>query len=173
MHYFGLLSFVSASKQQEQVFDWLVALSGLSTFFTWGSINAAHIRFRIAMKVQGRSLDELPYKANTGVLGAYYGLIMNVAVLALQFWLAVWPIGGKPDATYFFKQYLAAVLVLAVYVIHIVATRNWKFMVDYKDMDLDSGRSDIDIDILKQELEEEREAYKRQPWYYKFYQFWC
>ena len=46
-------------------------------------------------------------------------------------------------------------------------------MVDYKDMDLDSGRSDIDIDILKQELEEEREAYKRQPWYYKFYQFWC
>lgn len=169
----GLLSFVSASKQQEQVFDWLVALSGLSTFFTWGSINAAHIRFRIAMKVQGRSLDELPYKANTGVLGAYYGLIMNVAVLALQFWLAVWPIGGKPDATYFFKQYLAAVLVLAVYVIHKVATRNWKFMVDYKDMDLDSGRSDIDIDILKQELEEERETYKRQPWYYKFYQFWC
>ena len=37
-----------------------------------------------------------------------------------------------------FKQYLAAVLVLAVYVIHKVATRNWKFMVDYKDMDLDS-----------------------------------
>ena len=58
----------------------------------------------LQMKVQGRSLDELPYKANTGVLGAYYGLIMNVAVLALQFWLAVWPIGGKPDATYFLNN---------------------------------------------------------------------
>ena len=125
--FIGLLAFVSASSKQDEVFAWLVALSGLSTFFTWGSINGAYIRYRRAMYVQGRSLDEIPYKANTGVWGAYYGLIMNIVVLGLQFWLALFPIGEKPDATYFFKTYLAAVIVLATYLVHKVWTRNWTF----------------------------------------------
>lgn len=37
------------------VFNWLLALSGLSTIFTWLSINIAHIRFRAAWKAQGHT----------------------------------------------------------------------------------------------------------------------
>ncbi|EER31061.1 hypothetical protein CTRG_05513 [Candida tropicalis MYA-3404] len=171
--FIGLLAFVSASSKQDEVFAWLVALSGLSTFFTWGSINGAYIRYRRAMYVQGRSLDEIPYKANTGVWGAYYGLIMNIVVLGLQFWLALFPIGEKPDATYFFKTYLAAVIVLATYLVHKVWTRNWIFLITAKDIDLDTGRRDLDVELLRQELEEEKELLRSKPWYIKMYRFWC
>ena len=169
----GLLAFVSASSKQDEVFAWLVALSGLSTFFTWGSINGAYIRYRRAMYVQGRSLDEIPYKANTGVWGAYYGLIMNIVVLGLQFWLALFPIGKKPDAVYVFKTYLAAVIVLATYLVHKVWTRNWSFLITAKDIDLDTGRRDLDVELLRQELEEEKELLRSKPWYIKMYRFWC
>ena len=45
---FGLLAFLGESNQQGVVFNWLLALSGLSNFFVWGSICLAHIRFRAA-----------------------------------------------------------------------------------------------------------------------------
>lgn len=50
-----------------QLFNWLLALSGLSTIITWLSINVAHVRFRAAWKAQGHSLDELPFRALGGV----------------------------------------------------------------------------------------------------------
>ncbi|CAI5759917.1 unnamed protein product [Candida verbasci] len=169
---FGLLSFVSASKYEDEVFAWLVAISGLSTLFTWGSINGAYIRFRGAMKYQNRSIDELPYKSTTGVIGAYYGLIMNIVVLALQFWLALYPIGKQPHAKDFFKTYLGAVIVLIFYVVHKLWTRNWKLCLDYKNIDLDSGKAP-NIDLVRQEIEEEKELIKTKPFYYRVYRFLC
>ncbi|KAG7664789.1 uncharacterized protein J8A68_001671 [[Candida] subhashii] len=169
----GLLSFVSASKYADTVFAWLVALSGLSTLFTWGSINAAHIRFRCAMKAQERSLDELPYLSNTGVWGAYYGLIANIVVLALQFWLALFPIGAKPSAVAFFQTYLAFFIVVFFYVAHKLWTRNWKLFIRAKDIDVDGGRKETDIELLRQEIQEEKENLRRQPLYYRIYAFWC
>jgi len=47
----------------DQVFNWLLALSGLSTLFTWLAICLSHIRFRRAWRVQGHSLEELPFTA--------------------------------------------------------------------------------------------------------------
>lgn len=51
---FGLLAFIGLSNRQGIVFNWLLALSGLSFFFIWGSICLSHIRFRHAWKVQGK-----------------------------------------------------------------------------------------------------------------------
>ncbi|EDK45753.1 conserved hypothetical protein [Lodderomyces elongisporus NRRL YB-4239] len=170
----GLLSFVSASKYENEVFSWLVALSGLSTLFTWGSINAALIRFRQAMRAQNRSIDYIPYKSSTGVLGAYYGLIMNIVVLALQFWLALYPVGvKKPLAKTFFETYLAAVIVLAFYIGHKIWTKNWILLIKTEDIDIDQGRSDVDMDMIVQQIAEERAALAAKPLYYRIYNFWC
>jgi yeast amino acid transporter len=51
----GLLCYVVAGGQDTAgtALDWLYSLSGLSSIFTWGSICAAHIRFRAAWKKQG------------------------------------------------------------------------------------------------------------------------
>ena len=86
----GLLAFVNEASDGSQVFNWLLALSGLSNFFIWGSICAAHIRFRSAWKAQGYSLSQLPYQASLGVLGSWVGLILNVLCLIAQFYVAVW-----------------------------------------------------------------------------------
>ncbi|RLV90510.1 General amino-acid permease GAP1 [Spathaspora sp. JA1] len=169
----GLLSFVSASKYEDQVFGWLVSLSGLSTLFTWGSINASFIRYRSGMKAQDRSLDELPYRSNTGIIGAYYGLIMNFVVLALQFWLALFPIGQKPSPVSFFQTYLGAIIIVVFYFGHKIFARNWIFLIRAKDIDIDGGKRETDVDLLRQELEEEKEHLKAQPLYYRIYSFWC
>lgn len=169
----GLLSFISASKSQADVFAWLVALSGLSTLFTWGSINGAFIRYRMAMKEQGRSTDDLAYKSNTGLIGAYYGLIANVAILGLQFWLALFPVGESPKAVTFFKTYLGGVIVIVFYIGHKLWTRSLRFYIKAKDIDLDNGKSAVDIDLIKQEIQEEKEALRAKPLYYRVYEFWC
>ncbi len=80
----GLLAFVSQSASGPVVFSWLLALSGLATLFTWGSICLAHIRFRKAWALQGHTLDEIPFKAVGGVYGSYLGLILCVVVLLAQ-----------------------------------------------------------------------------------------
>jgi amino acid transporter len=61
---FGLLAYINAGSTEGGFFDWLLALGGLSNFFTWGSICLAHIRFRAAWGKSGRALDELPYQAS-------------------------------------------------------------------------------------------------------------
>lgn len=135
---FGLLCFLSATKEYKEVFDWLLAFSGLSSIFTWGSINLTHIRFRRAMKVQGRSLNELTFKAGFEIWGSLFGLGMNIAILALQLWVAVWPLHETPNVKDFFKAYLSPFVIFVFYISHKIWTRNWIIYVRAKDIDLDS-----------------------------------
>ena len=69
----GLLCFLAASDKQGEVFNWLLALSGLSSIFTWGSINVCLIRFRRALAAQGRDTGELVFTSQVGVIGAIWG----------------------------------------------------------------------------------------------------
>ena len=45
---FGCLAFVNLSDNGGTIFNWLLALSGLSILFIYGGIALAHIRFRRA-----------------------------------------------------------------------------------------------------------------------------
>jgi amino acid permease len=88
---FGLLAYINEAPQGNTIFTWLLALSGLSNFFTWGSICLAHIRFRYAWtKVNGRSLDELPFASQFGVWGSYIGLTLNILCLIATFYTSLW-----------------------------------------------------------------------------------
>ncbi|KAJ6038834.1 hypothetical protein N7460_007551 [Penicillium canescens] len=136
---FGLLAFVGESAAESTVFTWLLSLSGLSYFFVWGSICLCHIRFRKAWVFQGRSLSELPYKTPFGVVGSYVGLSLNILCLIATFYVSVWPPGSSPDAGYFFEQYLAAPLVLALYLFWKVFTKQWRMWVPLQEIDLQAG----------------------------------
>lgn len=136
---FGLLAFVNESGKSTTFFNWLLALSGLSYFFIWGSICMSHIRFRAGWKAQGHSLDELPYKSLFGVWGSVYGVVMNIVCLVAQFYVAVWPIGGGVTASSFFQAYLAAVVVLVLWIGWKVWIREWRFYIKAEDMDLMTG----------------------------------
>lgn len=171
---FGLLSFIAASDKQNEVFTWLSALSGLSTLFCWMAINISHIRFRHTMKVQGRSLDELPFVSMTGVWGSWYGCIVIFLVLIASFWTSLFPPGGDgADVTSFFEGYLSLPILLICYVGHKLYTRNWSLYTKSEDMDIDTGRRAVNIEILKEEKRLEREAMSQRPLYIRLWHLWC
>lgn len=169
----GLLCFLAASSKEGEVFDWLYALSGLSSIFTWMSINICLIRFRRALYVKGRDTGELVFTSQVGVYGAYFGAGLNFLVLIAQFWIAVWPIGVTPNATDFFQAYLSMPVVLVFYLGHKLWTRNWKLYIRAKDIDIDTGRRELDLDLVKQEVAEEKAYIASLPWYKRAYAFWC
>ncbi|CAK9437806.1 uncharacterized protein LODBEIA_P21840 [Lodderomyces beijingensis] len=169
----GALCFLAASDKQNLVFTWLQALSGLSSIFTWGSINLCLIRFRRALYVQGRDTSELGFTSQPGITGAYWGVIMNLAVLGLQFWIAIFPLGEKPSAEAFFQALLTVPVVIVFYVGHKLWTRNWRIFYRANEIDIDTGRADLDLELLKQELAEEREYMAAQPFYKRWYNVWC
>lgn len=140
----GLLAYLVDLKQQGEIFDWLVAMCGLSSLFTWGSICLCHIRFRRAWKLAGYSPAQLPFTSQAGVVGSYAGLIANILVVASQFWTAVSPL-VQTDSTSggiaknFFLKVLAVPIVLIFYLGHKMWFRTR--ILRAKAMDIDTGRS--------------------------------
>lgn len=168
----GLFSFIAAFKKQATVFNWLLALSGLSQIFTWNVIVVSHVRFRAALKHNNISLDSLGYVASTGVWGSIYAIVWHYLILIAQFWIALFPIGGsKADASNFFQNYLGMVVLLLFYFGHKLYTRNWKFVIKIEDIDIDSDRTMFDEEVLNLEKQEERERLAAAPWYKKVTNF--
>ena len=168
----GLLCFVAASEKEPEVFAWLMALTGLSTIFTWGSICFCHIRFRAAMKVQGRSESEIVYKSQVGLIGSYFGVVFNFLVLVAQFWTGLFPVGSsKADVTAFFQAYLAAPIVLACFIFFKIWKKT-KF-VSLKNMDLDTGRREVDTEAIMAEIAEEQAYIRSKNFFYRTWKFWC
>ncbi|KAK6203497.1 general amino acid permease [Scheffersomyces amazonensis] len=170
---FGLLCFITASNDSGTVFDWLLALSGLSSLFTWMSINICLIRFRRALKVQGRDTSELTYTSQVGVYGAAYGAAINILVLIAQFWIALFPLGGSPNASDFFMSYLGFPVVWCFWIFYKVWKRDLKIFIRAKDIDIDTGRRELDLDVLKQEIAEEKALMATKPFYIRTWHFWC
>ncbi|KXT16498.1 hypothetical protein AC579_1340 [Pseudocercospora musae] len=137
---FGLLAFVNeATNGGPQFFNWLLALTGLANFFIWATICFSHIRFRAGWKAQGRSIEEIPYKAFFGIWGSYLGIAMNILCLIACFYVALWPVGGSPNAEDFFESYLAAPLILSMYICWKVYRRDWKLFIRAAEMDVTTG----------------------------------
>lgn len=141
---FGLLAFINEAATGATVFNWLLALTGLSSFFVWGSICLSHIRFRSAWKAAGRSLDDLPFKSQLGVYGSYFGVFLVVICLIATFYISLFPIGGDPNAENFFEGYIAAPVVLALFLFWKIWTRDTSLGVKVRDMDIDTGRREFE-----------------------------
>ncbi|SCU91232.1 LANO_0D11122g1_1 [Lachancea nothofagi CBS 11611] len=170
---FGLLSFVAQSDKQTDIFNWLMALCGLSTLFNWGNIFLCHIRFRRGLSYQNRTTDELSFKSPVGTIGSWIGFVMIVLIFIAQFYVALFPPGAKPNASNFFQSYLSFFIVLVMYVGHKIYKKNWKLFIRADKIDIDTGRRDVNIEDLKKELAEERAILATKSFWYRSYKFWC
>ncbi|PYI01300.1 amino-acid permease inda1 [Aspergillus sclerotiicarbonarius CBS 121057] len=141
---FGLIAYITEASSSEAIFDWLLALSGLSAFFTWGSICAAHLRFRRAWRIQGHSESEIPYRAVFGIWGSWVGLVLCVLCIIATFYTSVWPDGSLGTAYNFFLNFLAAPIVLFLYLFWKLWTRDRTWFVRSHEMDLTTGLHSID-----------------------------
>lgn len=169
----GFLAFLAGSSKQTEAFNWMLALSGLSSIFTWGSICLAHIRFRKGWKVQGHTLDELAFKSQAGLIGSWIGFLLNCLVLVAQFWTGFAPIGyasmtSSELVQNFFEVYLAAPVVIMFYVVYKV----WKRtpFIRSHNMDLHTGIRELNIAEL---VAEERAERAHWPAWKKAYKFLC
>lgn len=91
------------------------------------------------------------------MIGSWIGLFLNVLCLIAQFYVALFPIGGTPNAQAFFEAYLAAPIILALFL-------GWKIYkrtryVRLMEMDLQSGRREFNLRELR-----EAEAAERATW---------
>lgn len=174
---FGLLGFLAASSKQAEVFSWLMALSGLSSIFTWMSICLVHIRFRNALKAKGRSTDELVFKSMSGVWGSWWGVILNVVILMFEIFTGLFPNFKdfhNVDVVHFFKinlNFFCLLFMFAAYVIW--KGRSGGYYIKLEDIDIDEGRREDNIEELKIVIQQEKDDLAAKPWYYRVYRTWC
>ena len=138
---FGFLAYINLTASGVSVFRWLLAASGLSTLFTWGSICLAHIVFRRAWVKQGHSLDEIAFKAPLGIAGSVCGLILVFMVLVVQLYVAVSPIEGKITGEGFIKEYLSVIVIILLYSGGLIWKRRRPRMISLEEVNLVTGRS--------------------------------
>jgi amino acid transporter len=169
--FIGLLSYLYITPVQGPAFTWLLALSGLSSIFTWISICYSHIQFRRAWADQGNLLDDLIYRSPIGVTGSWVGLVSLILVLVAQFWVAVAPSGGfgresvAERTADFFEAYLAFPVVVICYVVYKFWYRTkW---VNFKDIDLKTGRNEFESELIRQRWREDRSMWPRWKKIYK------
>jgi amino acid transporter len=149
---FGFLAFINeASSTGDVIFNWLLALSGTISFFVWGSICLAHVRFRAGWKHHGRQVSELAFTAPFGVIGSWIGFGLNVMCLVAEFYVSVAP----KDAETFFMNYLAGPLIIFLFFVWIIYTKINKdprldrgtWFVKVQDMDVFSNMRDTALDV--------------------------
>ncbi|KIM38521.1 hypothetical protein M413DRAFT_447751 [Hebeloma cylindrosporum] len=166
---FGPLAYVNVKAEGDVVFKWLLALSGLSTLFTWLAICLCHIRFRRAWKVQGHSVEELPFRALGGTYGSWFGVILIILVLISQFYIALWPIGGmNPDPKVVAEDFFASYLAFPVMILFYGIGYAWKRTLPQRahEIDLDTGRKSW---LTVQEMREYRAERKTAPLHIRVY----
>jgi len=131
---FGLLGFLNLSSGGAKVFNWLLNISGVAGLITWASTCVAFLGFMRAMKSQGMSRDELPYKSPLQPFVAYYGLFFNVLIALTQGFTVFidWSTAG------FFAAYISLILFVVLYVVHKAVCRDR--LVDPREADLVKGR---------------------------------
>ncbi|CCC12779.1 hypothetical protein SMACR_07624 [Sordaria macrospora] len=170
----GLLAYLADVPSQSNIFDWLLAISGLSSIFTWASTCLAHIRLRKAWAYNHRSVQDIAFRAQGGVIGSWIGFLLNVLVLVLQVWVAIDPIDEgetkmtvKERVSSFFLSCLAIPVVLTFTIGHKLYYKTR--MVRLEDMDVDTGRRDFGrLGIIKAQEKEERMGWPRWKRVYRF-----
>ncbi|KAK4194728.1 amino acid permease/ SLC12A domain-containing protein [Triangularia verruculosa] len=163
---FSMIAYIGLAPSDAgmQLFEWLLALTGVAYFFIWGSICLCHIRFRKAMKIQGLSLDLIPYKPSCGVWGSWIALTLNGLCLMASFYVCANP---KPGATAaqtvegFFKGYLAAPVMIILWLAWKVRTGSWRLQTPLHEIDLRTDAKFINPADVNREPEKQKSLPRR------------
>ena len=154
----GALSMMNVSTGAAEAYQYIVNLSGVSTFLVWGSISFIHIRFRKAWKLQGYHVEDLPFVSLFYPYNAYFGVAANIILALIQGWQTLAPF----DAGSFVDAYILLVLFPIIYFGYklVFKTRLWRV----EEIDLQFGR--------RRDLEEAKEIAKgelseHKPWWHR------
>jgi len=135
------LSYMSASSGSAEVFSWFQSITSANILVGWISISLAHIGMQRALRAQGFSRDDLPYKMPFAHVGAY--------ILLLFFTLFLFT-SGFPNfmkGGFVISSFFSCYFTIAFFVILFVA---WKL---FKRTNIISPQ-DVDLKSLFRQIEE-------------------
>ncbi|TVY60843.1 putative amino-acid permease PB1C11.02 [Lachnellula suecica] len=140
-------SFIGAG----QLWTWLQNLVGVSNQIAWLAISVTSLRFRAAIKLQGKE-HELPFKNWTYPWGPRIAIVLNSVIILVQGWSSFSP---KFSGVDFVSYYIELPIMVIMYV-------GWKLLKRTKlvrlgEMDLETDVHKIGEDDLR-EMEDEKTA---------------
>ncbi|WP_139852913.1 amino acid permease [Acinetobacter pullicarnis] len=126
------LCFLTTFIGEQEVFSWLLNMSGMCGFIVWLGIAISHYRFRKGYIAQGNKLSDLAYKAKFFPFAPWFAFILCSIIILGQNYEAL--IGGKINWIGLLSTYISIPLFLAIWLGY-----KWKHktkLVPYKDMDV-------------------------------------
>ncbi len=87
---FGFLAYIQLASTGLTVFNWLLSIGSLSATLMYWSINFAHFRFRRTFKVQGRSMEDVPWISPLGIYGSILGVFLASICLVAVFYSSLY-----------------------------------------------------------------------------------
>ncbi|KAI8090561.1 amino acid permease-domain-containing protein [Thamnidium elegans] len=129
----------------EEAFVWFLSITAVSGFISWGGISGVHLRFRRAYVRQGRSVEELPYKAMGYPFSGIFATGLCILIILGQGYTAFTP---KFDGLKFAMNYIGVIPFILCYVGHLCYAK--KGFIPLEEVDFESGRVtrfDIEKDI--------------------------
>ncbi len=132
------LCFLTTFFGEQEVFNWLLNMSGMCGFIVWLGIAISHYRFRKGYLAQGYQLEGLAYRAKFFPFAPWFAFILCSIVVLGQNYQAV--LDGEWLAV--LSTYIGILLFLVIWVGY-----KWKYktkLVSYQEMDVQPMNIDKD-----------------------------
>lgn len=132
------LCFLTTFLGEQEVFNWLLNMSGMCGFIVWLGIAISHYRFRKGYLAQGYKLEDLAYKAKFFPFAPWFAFILCAIVVLGQNYQAV----QTGDWMGVLSTYISLPLFLAIWLGY--KWKNKTKLVAYQEMDVKPMNVDQD-----------------------------
>ena len=132
------LCFLTTLIGEEQVFNWLLNMSGMCGFIVWLGIAISHYRFRKGYLAQGYKLEDLAYRAKFFPFAPWFAFILCAIVVLGQNYQAV--LNGEWLAV--LSTYIGIFLFFAIWIGY--KLKRESKLVKYDEMDVQPMKVDQD-----------------------------
>ncbi|KAI9498160.1 amino acid permease/ SLC12A domain-containing protein [Zychaea mexicana] len=135
-------------------FVWFLSITAVSGFISWWGIAFVHLRFRRAYLRQGRSLDDLPYRAFAYPYSGIFASTLCILIILGQGYGAFAP---EFDRIKFVTNYIGVVPAIVCYVVYKLVRRTK--IVPLLEVDFETGR------VTAEDREQDEAEIGKMPWY--------
>ncbi|KAJ1306118.1 hypothetical protein OPQ81_010829 [Rhizoctonia solani] len=119
---FGALGYLSVTEKSMNVLLWLINLSAVAGLVSWIVLCTSYLRFHAAMKAQGYTRDELPYRAPLQPFTAWFALVMVILITFFSGFKVF--LKGQFSVADFLSNYINIFAFLGVYIVWKLCTRD-------------------------------------------------
>jgi Amino acid transporters len=127
----AMLCFLTSLYKDQEVYLWLLNMSGMTGFIAWLGIAISHYRFRKGYVSQGRDLNKLPYRSSCFPFGPIFAFVLCLTITLGQNYEAF--LQDTIDWNGVIATYIGIPLFLAIYFGYkIVKKTKW---IKYDQMD--------------------------------------